>query len=110
MAIAASIAALSNAGPVLGFAPDAAGNVLGLDMMQAYAAMAPGAKLVLAIAMIAGRIEVLAAAAVLAALRTTDSADEHLWAPVILRDRYAPFHANPVLHDRPARQIPGRQR
>ena len=74
MAIAASIAALSNAGPVLGFAPDAAGNVLGLDMMQAYAAMAPGAKLVLAIAMIAGRIEVLAAAAVLAALRTTDSA------------------------------------
>lgn len=72
-AVSAAIGALSNAGPVLGFAPDGEGGVLGMDMMSAYAAMPPGAKLVLCIAMIAGRVEILAAAAVAIAAANDDS-------------------------------------
>lgn len=66
-AVAAAVGAVSNAGPVLGFAPDADGAALGMRAAEVYAALPAGAKLALCLGMIAGRVEVLALAAVLGA-------------------------------------------
>ncbi|MEQ8745317.1 potassium transporter TrkG [Pyruvatibacter sp.] len=72
-AITAAIGALANAGPVLGFAAGADGSVIGLDTAQVYAAMPAASKLVLSVAMIAGRVEVLAFVGILVGLSTRDS-------------------------------------
>ena len=66
-ALAAGVGAVSNAGPVLGFAPGADGTSLGLAASETYAALPPAAKLVLCIVMIGGRVEVLALFAVFGA-------------------------------------------
>ncbi|GAB5503125.1 potassium transporter TrkG [Pyruvatibacter sp.] len=72
-AITASIGALSNAGPVLGFATGIDGAPIGVGSSEVYAAMPATAKLVLSLAMVAGRVELLAFVGVVTALTTQDS-------------------------------------
>lgn len=72
-ALAAAIGALSNAGPVLGFAPGEGGAALGLAAGEVYGGLPPAAKLALCFAMIAGRVEVLALLGILNTAVTRDS-------------------------------------
>jgi|GEM_PF-524046 len=72
-AVTASIGALSNAGPLLGFASGADGEVIAMGTAEVYAAMPATAKLVLSLAMIAGRVEVLAFVGIVTAVTTQDS-------------------------------------
>lgn len=71
--LAAAIGAIANAGPVLGFAPDAVGESLGLGAVAVYAAMPAAAKFCVCIAMVAGRVEVLALMAFAGAATVRDS-------------------------------------
>ena len=71
--ITAAIGALANAGPLLGFASGADGLPIGTGTAEVYAAMPATAKLVLSLAMVAGRVELLAFVGVIAALTTRDS-------------------------------------
>jgi len=72
-AITAAIAALANAGPLLGFATGADGLPIGIGTTEVYAAMPATAKTVLSLAMVAGRVELLAFIGVITALSTQDS-------------------------------------
>lgn len=72
-AMAAAIGALANAGPVLGFAPGADGAALGLDATSVYAQMPAAAKFVLCLAMVAGRMEMLAFIGIFVGLTIRDS-------------------------------------
>lgn len=72
-AITAAIAALANAGPLLGFATGADGLPIGIGTTEVYAAMPATAKIVLSLAMVAGRVELLAFVGVITALSTQDS-------------------------------------
>jgi len=67
-AVAASVGALSNAGPVLGFASGADGTAVALDTAGVYAQMPVVSKFVLCFAMVAGRLEILAFAGVIMGL------------------------------------------
>lgn len=72
-AVAASIGALSNAGPVLGFAPGPDGVALGMGSAEVYASMPPAAKIILCLAMIAGRVEILALLGIINSAAIRDS-------------------------------------
>lgn len=72
-AVTAAIGSLSNAGPVLGFASGADGQAIGLAAPQVYAAMPAGAKLLLCVVMVVGRVEIMAFFGLFAAISTSDS-------------------------------------
>ena len=72
-AVTSAIGALANAGPLLGFAAGADGVPIGIGTAEVYAARPASAKLVLSLAMVAGRVELLAFVGIVTAVTTQDS-------------------------------------